>query len=167
MKYGGTIVEVEAVKEFNGYCYIIANIIRKGNLKHSCAASRLPNDIALVVRDKSKLEKIGLNKEERRVIYCHEIGHVFSNNQLKRTERGKIRNIDDEIDSDTFAVKKCDCSPVTLKRALEKTLEYELNNIEEGVTVEQLNRFKNEMSIRIQNAQRMIDEKNKEKTKED
>lgn len=51
----------------------------------------------------------GLTAEERKAIYCHELGHCFSHNQQE--SKGNERNICDEVDSDTFAVEQCGISP--------------------------------------------------------
>ena len=68
-----------------------------------------------------------MTPEEKKAIYCHELGHCFSNNQKKSTS--SERNISDEVDSDTFAVKQCGISPYTLERALARSYEYEIKNI--------------------------------------
>jgi len=52
------------------------------------------------------------------------LGHCFSHNQQE--SKNNSRNIDDEVDSDTFAVEKCDISPYVLEKALAKSYEYEI-----------------------------------------
>lgn len=52
----------------------------------------------------------------RKAIYCHELGHIFSKNQLSDKNRS-WRKIDNEIDSDTFAVKECKVEPEILEGA--------------------------------------------------
>lgn len=84
------------------------------------------------------------------------MGHCFSPNQQE--SKNNKRNIDDEVDSDTFAVEKCDISPYVLEKALAKSYEYEIQNIgkREGLTQEALNRYVEEMKIRKRNVQRLI-----------
>lgn len=72
---------------------------------------------------------MGLSSEERKAIYCHELGHSFSNTQQEGS--GNVRQIIEEIDIDTFAAEKCDIDPKILENALRKTYEYEINHISE------------------------------------
>ena len=85
------------------------------------------------------MQKMGFSVEERKAIYCHELGHIFSKNQLSDKNR-LWREIDDEIDSDTFAVKECKVEPEILEGALKKTYEYEINQItkKENMTQERI-----------------------------
>lgn len=84
------------------------------------------------------------------------MGHCFSHNQQESTDNS--RNIDDEVDSDTFAVEKCDISPYILEKALAKSYEYEIQNIGKkvGLTQEALNKYVEEMKTRKRNVQRLI-----------
>lgn len=84
------------------------------------------------------------------------MGHCFSPNQQEN--KNSKRNIDDEVDSDTFAVEKCDISPYVLENALVKSYEYEIQNIgkREGLTQEAFNRYVEEMKTRKRNVQRLI-----------
>lgn len=98
-------------------------------------------------------------------MYCHELGHCFSVNQQENKK--KPRNAMDEIDSDTFAVEKCDISPYVLEMALAKTYEYEIKNSvnKPGMTKERVDKFVEEMKLRKANVKRLIskyEEKNKE-----
>ena len=95
---------------------------------------------------------------ESKAIYCHELGHCFSHNQQEAKSTG--RNIEDELDSDTFAVEVCDISPYILEKALAKSYEYEIKNIGQkvGLTQERLNRYIEEMKARKKNVQRLIHE---------
>ena len=102
---------------------------------------------------------MGLNAEERKVIYCHELGHCFSPNQTKmRDELTEEERCMYEIDTDTFAVEQCDMSPYVLKSALEKTYTYGIKSIEKKphLTKEKIDRFVKEMNARIKNAERLI-----------
>ena len=110
------------------------------------------------------ITEIGFTREELEAIYCHELGHCFSENQLENKK--EERNVENEIDSDTFAVRKCGISPYVLESALAKTYEYEIKNIDkkENMTQERLNRFVNEMRARKRNVEKLINEfENKEK----
>ena len=100
----------------------------------------------------------GLTSEERKAIYCHELGHCFSHNQQSSKENE--RKIYNEVDSDTFAVEQCDISPHVLESALEKTYEYEIRNIAQktDLTQERLDRFIKEMKTRKENVRRLIHE---------
>ena len=96
-----------------------------------------------------------MTPEERKAIYCHELGHCFSNNQKKSTS--SERNISDEVDSDTFAVKQCGISPYTLERALARSYEYEIKNIpKKNISKERINRYLEEMKARKLNAEKLI-----------
>lgn len=68
------------------------------------------------------------------------------------------RDINDEVDSDSFAVEQCDISPYVLEKALAKSYEYEIKNIGKkvGLTQDRLNRYIEEMKIRKKNVQRLI-----------
>ena len=95
------------------------------------------------------------------------MGHCFSHNQQE--SKNNSRNIDDEVDSDTFAVEKCDISPYVLEKALAKSYEYEIQNIGKrvGLTQEALNRYVEEMRTRKRNVQRLIQRyKEKESSRE-
>jgi hypothetical protein len=99
---------------------------------------------------------MGFTTEERRAIYCHELGHCFSSNQGQN--KNSKRNIDDEVDSDTFAVKQCDVPPRVLKSALKKSYEYEIAHIDskKDLTQERFDRYVEEMKARKANANRLI-----------
>ena len=98
----------------------------------------------------------GLTSEERKAIYCHELGHCFSHNQ--QSSKGNERNICDEIDSDTFAVEQCGISPYILEKALAKSYEYEIRNIGQktDLTQKRLDRYVKEMKTRKENVTRLI-----------
>ncbi len=100
----------------------------------------------------------GLTAEERKAIYCHELGHCFSHNQQE--SKGNERNICDEVDSDTFAVEQCGISPYILEKALAKSYEYEIRNIGQktDLTQERLDRYVKEMKTRKENVRRLIHE---------
>lgn len=97
-----------------------------------------------------------MTEEERKAIYCHELGHCFSNNQ--QNNKGKKRCIEDEVDSDIFAVEQCDISPYILERALAKSYNYEIENIskKKKLTQERLDRYIEEMKMRKENLKRLI-----------
>lgn len=144
--------------EFKGYYAIYADITENVESNMVCGAYKLHDKIALILRDKVQLEEIGLTPQERTAIYCHELGHCFSVNQ------GHIglgeRNIADEVDSDTFAVKQCGIKPELLESALAKSYEYEIKNMgkKKNLTQERLDRYLEEMKARKQNVRRLINE---------
>ena len=142
--------------KFKEFLAIYADIIQNTDFKQPCGTCKIHDNVALIIRDKEKLSEIGLTTEERKAIYCHELGHCFSSNQQK--SKNSERNIDDEVDSDTFAVEKCDISPYVLEKALAKSYEYEIQNIGKkvGLTQEALNRYVEEMRTRKRNVQRLI-----------
>lgn len=98
-----------------------------------------------------------MNAEERKAIYCHELGHCFSPNQGETKEK---RDIFYEVDSDTFAVQRCGISPYILERALAKTYEYDIKSIptKTNLTQESLDRYLEEMKARKENVKKLIHE---------
>ena len=150
--------------KFNDYYYIVADITKNINFNMPCANKKIHDKIALIIRDKDLLLKMGLTSEERKAIYCHELGHSFSVNQQK-CSRDKGRQIYEEVDSDTFAVEKCGISPEAVESALKKTYEYEINHIYEkkNLTQERLDTFIREMQLRKRNIERLIKAKDLEK----
>ncbi len=109
-----------------------------------------------------------MSAEERKAIYCHELGHCFSHNQ--QVSKENERKVFNEVDSDTFAVEQCGISPYVLENALAKTYEYEIRNIgqKKDLTQERLDRFVKEMKARKENVRRLIREfEDKEKKKND
>ena len=99
-----------------------------------------------------------MTAEERKAIYCHELGHCFSPNQQENSGTG--RKISEEVDSDTFAVKYCGISPHILERALAKSFEYEMKDIgrKKDVTQERIDRYIEEMKARKRNIEKLIRE---------
>lgn len=163
-----SIGDIEAIvvtdlMQYRGFKAIYADIIKQKDEKIICGAKLLKDNIALVIRDKNTLQRIGLNTEERRAIYCHELGHCFSDNQ--KNSSSKKREIADEVDSDTFAVEKCDISTDVLESALRKTYEYYVEKAKKdtNMTDERVQRFIQEMTARKRNVERL---KNKLETKE-
>ncbi len=157
------IIITSELMKFKDYYAIYADITKNTDFKPTCAACKINDKIALVIRDKELMAKMGFTAEERKAIYCHELGHCFSENQ-KNNAGSNIREIDKEIDSDTFAVEKCGISPYVLERALAKTYDYQIKHIKEkkDLTQERLDRFVNEMRARKRNIERLI--RNKENT---
>lgn len=159
-------VVVSDLMKFQEFYAIYADVVEGDNNSMACATCKIHDKVALVIRDKKKLLDMGLTSEERKAIYCHELGHCFSHNQQE--SKGKGRNILDEIDSDTFAVKECGISPYTLEKALQKTYEYEIRNIGQkaDLTQERLDRYVKEMKARKENARKLIHEyEDKEKSR--
>lgn len=148
-------IVVTDLMQYRGFKAIYADIIKQKDEKIICGAKILKGNIALVLRDKSIMQKIGLNPEERRAIYCHELGHCFSDNQ--KNSSSKKREIADEVDSDTFAVEKCEVPIDVLESALSKTHEYYVEKAgkDTNMTDERVQRFKQEMIARIRNIERL------------
>ena len=146
---------------FKDYYYVVADIRKNVNFNMPCAAVKMHDNLGLIIRNKELLHQMGLTAQERNAIYCHELGHVFSENQ-QDTVGKKQRKIKDEVDSDTFAVEKCGISPDILESALKKTYEYNIKVIKskENMPKEKIERFIMEMQYRKRNIQRMISEKN-------
>ena len=146
---------------FQDYYYITADIIENVDFTSPCSTLKIHDNVALIIRNKELMQKIGFSVDERRAIYCHELGHIFSKNQLDN-KKSSCRKIDDEIDSDTFAVKECKIEPEVLENALKKTYKYEINQItqKENMSQERVERFVNEMSQRKKNIEKLIREKN-------
>lgn len=145
--------------KFKDYYAIYADVI-KNNENIKCATVKIHDKIALIIRDKQILEDMGLDVEERKAIYCHELGHNFSSNQSKIEDK---RNIAYEVDSDTFAVEKCGIDPYVLESALKKTYEYDIQNLKNkaNMTQERLDKYVNEMKARKENIKRLILKKEK------
>ena len=146
--------------KFKDYYAIYADITKNVDFDMPCGNYKIDEKVALIIRNKELLTKMGFTVEERTAIYCHELGHSFSLNQKKDTG-GSIRQIDKEIDSDTFAVEKCGVSPHILESALAKTYEYEIKHIKEkkGLTQERLDKFVDEMRARKRNIENLIMDK--------
>ena len=145
------------LKKFREYYYITADITKNIDFTQPCGVLRIHDNIALIIRNKELLQQIGFTTEERTAMYCHELGHIFSKNQLSNaSETG--RQIKNEIDSDTFAVEKCGIDPKILQNALKKTIEYEINNInkKKNITQERIDKFVKEMRLRIINIENII-----------
>lgn len=161
IKIGKNEAEVTSeLMKFKDYYAIYADITKNVDFNMPCGNYKIDEKIALIIRNKELLTEMGFTVEERKAIYCHELGHSFSLNQ-KNDARGSIRQIDKEIDSDTFAVEKCGISPYILESALAKTYEYEIKHIKEkkDLTQERLDRFVNEMRARKRNIEKLIGDK--------
>lgn len=151
------------IMRFREFDAIYADIIQQSGTT-PCMV-KLIDGIALIFRDKGILMSMELNAEERKAIYCHELGHCFSEKQkeIKSSERA----IEYEVDSDTFAVEKCGISVDVLKSALKKTYEYNIASIrtrQKTPTKEKVEKFVEEMTARKRNVERL---KLKLKQKED
>lgn len=150
--------------------YIVAEIIKTvpgGKLDKSiCCTKKIDEKTALIMRNKEKMLEIGLNKEERKCIYCHELGHCFSQNQ-KDKPMNTLRNIEDEVDSDNFAVKMLGISPFVLESSLKKTINYHIANFKKrnDLTKEEVEEYIVEMTERTKNARNLIKEFKKEITR--
>lgn len=157
------IISSELIK-FRDYYYIIADITKNIDFTMPCGTLRIYDNIALIIRNKELLQQIGFTTEERKAIYCHELGHVFSKNQLSNDSK-TARQIDNEIDSDIFAVEKCKIDPEILESALKKTYEYEINQVtkKKNITQERIDKFVSEMRLRKRNIEKLIDDKNTER----
>lgn len=142
------------IMRFMDFDAIYADIIEQSGTMPCCV--KLIDDIALIFRDKGILMSMGLNTEERKAIYCHELGHCFSENQ--KGIESRERAIEYEIDSDTFAVEKCGISIDVLESALRKTYEYNIASIgtrQETPTKKSVENFIKEMTARKRNVQRL------------
>ena len=153
------IISSELIK-FRDYYYIIADITKNVDFNLACGTLKIHDNIALIIRDNEWFQKIGFTSEETNAIYCHELGHIFSKNQLSNNGK-EGRETEKEIDSDTFAVEKCGINPEILESALKKTYEYEISHIKEkeNMTQERLDRFVSEMRLRKRNIERLINDK--------
>lgn len=149
------VVSSDIIK-FKEFYYILADVIKNVDEKLLCNVYKIDDLTALIIRDKEKMLEMGFNAEERKAMYCHELGHCFSENQ--KFAKLNERNIFDEVDSDSFAVKKCDILPNVLESALAKSYEYEIKNINNktNLTNEKLNRYVQEMTARKRNVEKLI-----------
>ena len=148
--------------KFKDTLAIYADIIEQDGDKVCvvCKVHNIDRTIAIIARDKQRMEKMNLNTEERKAIYCHELGHIFSQNQsLSKDER----IIDDEVDADTYAVEECGILPEILESALKKSYEYEISTIKSktNLTQTKIDRYIEEMKARKRNVLRLVKEKNK------
>ena len=162
IKIGKNEAEITSeLMKFKDYYAIYADITKNVDFNKPCGNYKIDEKIALIIRNKELLTEMGFTVEERKAIYCHELGHSFSLNQ-KNDARGSIRQIDKEIDSDTFAVEKCGMLPSVLESALAKTYEYEIKHLDskKGLTQEKIDRFINEMRARKRNIEKLA--RNKE-----
>lgn len=142
------------IMRFLGFDTIYADITQQSGLMPCC--TKLIDGIALIFRDKGILMSMELNAEERKCIYCHELGHCFSENQKGIKDRK--RAIEYEVDSDTFAVEKCGISVDVLESALKKTYEYyiaSIGTIQETPSKEKVELFVEEMTARKRNVERL------------
>ncbi len=145
-------------KKFKNFYAIYADII-KSTSQHICCVKKeeyRDKTIALVLRDKNKMMEIGFDTNERRAIYCHEIGHCFSEKQ--KNSSNKERLIEDEVDSDTFAIKECGIDPEVMMSAVKKTYKYYISEIRNtpNITIERVNRYIEEMDKRVSNIKKYI-----------
>ena len=147
--------------KFKEYYAIYADITNNVDFRNrACFTKKIDDKVALIIRNKELLKAMGLTAEERMSIYCHELGHNFSPNQQQKEKKDNTRSVADEIDSDTFAVKKCGISPEVLESALKKTYEYDIKHISEkkDITQEKLDTYINEMRARKRNVEQLIKE---------
>lgn len=157
LKYGDSIVATVSsdLMKFKDFYAIYADINKQGENKMPCfCIPIIDGKITLICRDKQMLEEMQLTSDERKAIYCHEMGHVYSPNQKNRT---KERNYADEIDIDTFAIEKCDISIDVLESALKKTYEYDIKRIKNGQQKDKakIKRYIDEMTARKRNIERL------------
>lgn len=151
-------IVVSDLMKFKEFYFIYVDIIENTDNNIPCCTYKIDDKIALIIRDKNILLQMGLTTEERKAIYCHELGHCFSINQKNKVQKG--RDVFEEVDSDTFAVKQCGISPYILERALQKSYEYEIKNMSKknGLTQERVNRYIQEMKARKRNVEKLIQE---------
>lgn len=81
---------------------IYADIIKNTDFKQPCGTCKIHDNVALIIRDKEKLLEIGLTTEERKAIYCHELGHCFSTKYvlekaLAKSYEYEIQNIGKKV----------------------------------------------------------------------
>ncbi len=160
--------------EVDGTQYRIASdLVSSGNLKlyyvdiitnhmsqPTSSAIRMGKNQGLIIRNKVKLEARGYTPDEVMAIMAHELGHLFSDNQ-KDKDGTDDRTVEDELDSDKFAVEKCGIDPEVLESALRKDYNFKMKQLEDkmkSVPIEKVNAYKSEMEKRILNAQRMQQE---------
>lgn len=151
-------IVVSDLMKFKEFYFIYVDIIENTDNNIPCCTYKIDDKIALIIRDKNILLQMGLTTEERKAIYCHELGHCFSINQKNKVQKGS--DVFEEVDSDTFAVKQCGISPYILERALQKSYEYEIKNMskKKGLTQERVNRYIQEMKARKRNVEKLIQE---------
>ena len=122
------------------------------------AAIKMGKNQGIVIRNMEKLKLRGYTEDEIMAIMAHELGHLFSENQ--QVERiSNERALDEEIDSDTFAVEKCGIRPEVLESALRKDYNFKMRQAEsKKVPAEKVAKYKAEMEKRIANAKRLQQE---------
>lgn len=155
-----------------GKARVVSGILRVGKMdaiyldvidaevsKCMAIVKKIDDNTACIVRNKEKMLEMGLTTKERNAIYCHELGHCFSEKQQSSTS--KERTIEDEIDSDTFAVEKCGVELGVLASSLKKTMEYNLNNAPSDITQERIEKFITEFNLRLNNVKILTEKLNK------
>lgn len=157
----------------NSRCRVVSDLITSGKAKvyyvdvitnhetmHSCCAIKLGDNQGIVVRNRKKLEIRGYTEDEIMAIISHELGHLFSENQQEeKISKGRV--LDDELDSDTFAVEKCGIKPEVLESALKKDYLFKMKQYKEQgrLSDSKVKEYTHEMEKRIANARRLQQDK--------
>lgn len=82
------VVRITHITKIKNNYVIYADIVKQN--KHTvCCTTKIQDNAALICRDKETLLKMGLNSQERYAIYCHELGHCFSENKKTRKKHQK------------------------------------------------------------------------------
>ena len=115
--------------------------------------SKYEKKIASILRNKKILKDMKLEKEERKVMYCHELGHIFGDEKIISSRNG--RTIEEEVMCDTYAVEKLKNKPEILENALRKTYEYEISKINGSTDKNRINRYIEEMTARKRNVEKL------------
>ncbi len=112
----------------------------------------------IIIRNRDKLEEREYTEDGIVAIMAHELGHLFSENQQgEKNSDGRI--LDDEIDSDTFAVQKCGIKPKVLESALRRDYNFKMRQAEaKKVPNEKVSEYVTEMEKRIENIKRLKNE---------
>lgn len=82
-------IVVSDLMKFKEFYFIYADIIENTDNNIPCCTYKIDDKIALIIRDKNILLQMGLTTEERKAIYCHELGHCFSINQKNKVQKGR------------------------------------------------------------------------------
>ena len=117
--------------------------------------------IAIILRNKKILKDMKLEKEERKAMYCHELGHIFGDEKIISSRNG--RTIDEEVMCDTYAVEKLKNKPEILENALRKTYEYDIININKYMDKNRIDRYIEEMTARKRNVEKLKERQYKER----
>lgn len=114
--------------KYQNYYAIYADLISQDDT-YVCMTGRIKGYKApIIIKNKKVMDEMNLNLEERRAIYCHELGHYYNQKEVGNSKKERL--IDDEINSDNFAIKKLKVKPEIMENTLKKMRKYyiEKNN---------------------------------------